>query len=156
MELLYIEEDKRKVNIYGEKAKKYTLAVGGKELLNRLCVFYGSSLNGRKQAACAALHIRQKAPIYIRKGILLFPGVAANSSRRIWINYYRVKQVVAEQYRTRIIFVDHSELLTDMGYRSALVQMRRCFHYSYMLEQRWDQKAALTAAQEGEDDLLFT
>lgn len=137
--LLYIEDEKQQVNIYTERAEKYTLSVRCNDYLNRLCEAYGSSLSGRKQAACAFLQIRQKVPIYIREGILLFQSIAAVTSRRIWINYYRVIQVIEVHYQTKFVFADHSELLTDMGYRSALMQMRRCFHYSYMMTMRWDQ-----------------
>ena len=165
MILLYIEEEKRHVNIYTERAKNYTLPMRCNDYLNRLCEFYGSSLIGRKQAACAFLHIRQKAPIYIREGILLFQSIAAASSQHIWINYWRLKRLVKECYQTRFVFTDHSELLTDMEYRSAIMQMRRCLHYSYLLTIRMNQLSIENSAGEdystmnqrikNNDDILF-
>lgn len=136
MMLLYIEEDNGRVNIYSEQEKHYSLPMRCHDYLNYLCESYGSSLNGRKQAACTFLQIRQKVPIYIREGVMLFQSIAASTSHRIWINYRRVKQIVKECYQTRVIFMDYSELLMDMDYRSARMQMRRCVHFDYMLAKR--------------------
>ncbi len=139
MVLLYIEEDQDQVIVYNEQAKRFALPMRCNDYLNYLCESFGSSLSGRRQAACKFLRIRQKAPIYIREGILLFQSVDAATSHRIWINYHGVKRIVKEGYQTRFLFMDHSELLADMEYRSAQMQMHRCDHYDYTLTIRFQQ-----------------
>lgn len=133
--ITYIEDGKREVIIHVANWGAYAIQQRCKSFLNTLCQHYGSSFEGRIQAACAFLHIHQKPPILIREGIILFPIVAADTKRPVWINYCMIKETRVFGYQTKFIFADGDQLLSDTEYRSVKMHLHRCTNYLYALHQ---------------------
>lgn len=132
--ILYIEDRKKEVKIKLEHQKvQQVLHQKCESYLDQLCRYHGSTYEGRKNAACSFLHIRQKAPIMISDTVVLFPSAASDETKEVWVNYCRIAQINAFAEQTKVIFHDGSEIMLALPYRSILKQVRRCFHYLYAL-----------------------
>jgi len=136
--ILFIEDRKESIDIHMGNNEIRRVKQHCKIFLDQLCKRYGSTYEGRRKAACAFLHIRQKAPILITKGMMLFPSLSADVYGCVWINYCEIYKIEAAAIQTKIIFQNRSEVIIDMEYRSALLQLRRCAHYLYALNMHMD------------------
>ncbi len=143
--ITYIEDGEKAVIIHVAKQGAFAIHQRCKPFLNALCQRYGSSIEGRVQAACAFLHIHQKPPILIREGIILFPIIASDTKRPVWINYCMIKETSIHGYQTKFIFSDGASLLSDTEYRSVKMHLHRCTNYLYALHQRYTPLALVTA-----------
>ena len=144
--ILFIENKNTEVCIHMGKGEIQTVKQCCKGFLNELCIGYGSTYEGRRQAACQFLHIRQKAPILVHQELLLFPSRSADEHDCIWLNYCAIIKTQSLDYQTRFTFYDQSELIVDMEHRSALLQMRRCTRYQFSLELFARKTIAFTSA----------
>lgn len=106
-------------------------------LLNQWCMLHGSTLEGRRKAACANLYITQKAPILISEITrdIFFPTSALRNQKCIWINYRGVEDITREERSTRIIFRNGSELLIELEIRAIKRSMRLCKQYLQFLQE---------------------
>ena len=139
----YIEDGQTSISIYSQTEGMISLNRRCLDYLEDLCLRNGSTYEGRRQAACSYLHIRQKAPIYIREGLLLFPSRSAQAEGCVWLNYCAIQRAEAQDHMTRFIFHDGQEMIVDMQIRSALLQMRRCLCYLYALESHAKEDAII-------------
>lgn len=130
---LYVEDKNQSLMIHLEHQEQYQENMKCIPFLDQLCRRYGSTYEGRRQAACSFLHIRQKAPIVVNETTVLFPTLSQEDPMCIWINYCLVKGVEDCLHQTKFIFTDDTEIYVDMDYRSAMKQLRRCSHYLYAL-----------------------
>lgn len=135
--ITYIEDHNSEIVVHIEGWGTYTIQERCKVFLNKLCEHYGSSYEGRIQAACACLRIHQKVPILIREGIMLYPVIDAASKNNVWVNYCRVKKITAKQYQTLLEFQDGTKLLSDSEYRSVKMQQNRCNNYLFVLHESY-------------------
>lgn len=73
------------------------------KLINSWCILKGSTYEGRKQAACALLNIRQKPPVLIaiQQRDIIFPLQDVKHPSCTWINY----RSILEYKRTKSGFV---------------------------------------------------
>lgn len=140
MMILYIEEVDKKLTIHFENGETQESTKKDIAYLDGLCRAYGSTYEGRRQAACTILDIRQKAPIYISDSLMVFPN-AMKTDHKYWINYFQIKKIKAVSYQTLFTFLDESEVLVDMGYRSAVRQRRRCYKYLFTID--WNRNHSL-------------
>ena len=77
------------------------------EILNNSCIFYGSTLIGRKTAAKRLISSRYKMPILINEvNNLLFFSVK-NKSEIIWFNFSRVVDFKKYNEVIKVIFKDN-------------------------------------------------
>ena len=77
------------------------------EILNNSCIFYGSTLIGRKTAAKRLISSRYKMPILINEvNNLLFFSVK-NKSEIIWFNFSRVVDFKKNNEVIKVIFKDN-------------------------------------------------
>lgn len=132
--ILYVEDKNKGLIIQMGHQELHQERIRCITFLDRLCRRYGSTYEGRRQAACSFLHIRQKAPIVIHESLVLFPTVSQDDPMCVWINYCLVKKVEELTHQTKVIFMNGVELIVDLEYRSILKQMRRCEHYMYALQ----------------------
>lgn len=135
--ITYIEDNKNEVVVHMGSWGTYTIHERCKVFLNKLCERYGSSYEGRKQAASACLKIHQKVPVLVREGIILYPVVAAASKNNVWVNYCRIKKITAKEYQTLFEFHDGTKLLSDSEYRSVKMQQYRCTNYLFVLHENY-------------------
>lgn len=77
------------------------------EILNNSCIFYGSTLIGRKTAAKRLISSRYKMPILINEvnNLLFFP--VKNKSEIIWFNFSRVVDFKKYNEVIKVIFKDN-------------------------------------------------
>lgn len=97
-------------------------------LLEDCCLFFGSTLQGRKEAAGKILHIQQKIPILLseKKEILFFPTVSYQRKDCIWIHANAVASFHGDSKHTKLLFKSGDELHLPIAYRTIYRQMQRC------------------------------
>lgn len=107
-----------------------------KKQLDYLCRYFGSSYEGRRNAAMKFLHIKQMVPILIsqERSLIVFPTQGCDEIACIWVNYSNLKNVISlDDRRTMFVFQDEEQLLVHMEYRSACTQIQRCSLFLYMM-----------------------
>lgn len=140
MTILYMDEYHHHLTIHFADGTIQESEKKGIAYLDELCRAYGSTYEGRRQAACSILSIRQKAPIYVNDSLIMFPN-AMNVEHKFWINYLQIKDMKEVSYQTMFTFLNDSEVLVDMGYRSAIRQKQRCYKYLYTIQ--WNRSHSL-------------
>ena len=91
-------------------------------ILQRLCLRYGSTCEGRREAAACNLDIHQKVPI-------LFPTRALRNPECIWINYRAVDEIRRKEKGCIVQFHDESELFVSVDVRCIRRSMQLCKRY---------------------------
>lgn len=101
------------------------------DFLSNWCLLHGSTLEGRKKAACYNLSIHQKVPILISSKTkdIVFPTRAMYHEACYWINYRTVSDVIRQGKQTELIFLNGTTLRLAVEYRSIKRSMRLCQIY---------------------------
>ena len=96
------------------------------------CNYYGSSYNGRLNAAKKILDSNYKVPILIEESefIVFFPTKSSLLDDCCWINYSFIKKYDTNGKKTTIIFKNNQQIDVDISKLSLENQISR----SYKLE----------------------
>ena len=94
-----------------------------RSILNKSCIFYGSSLEGRLKGSKELLKCRYKLPIIISEinKILFFPV-----NNYLWINFYMIESFVKKENRTILTFKNGYKRSIFATYRVINNQMLKC------------------------------
>jgi len=100
-------------------------------ILQRLCLRYGSTCEGRREAAACNLDIHQKVPILLSEVYqdILFPTRALRNPECIWINYRAVDEIRRKEKGCIVQFHDESELFVSVDVRCIRRSMQLCKRY---------------------------
>lgn len=80
-----------------------------KKLINEMCLYFGSSLEGRKASFQYHMNIRKHVPIYINSSLVLLEIIPD-----LWVNYFAIKKVTSSKEKgCYLLFKDKSSLLVD-------------------------------------------
>ncbi len=106
------------------------------EYINMLCVYFGSTYDGRKNAAKYILQIKQKVPILLSEinRNIIFPTVSSKRKDCIWIHSNAVQSFHKIQKKTKIVFITGEEYIIDVEYRTIKRQMQRCVQFKLYLD----------------------
>lgn len=101
------------------------------DFLSGWCLIHGSTVEGRKQAACFNLSIYQKVPILIssRTKDIVFPTRAMHHDDCYWINYRSILEMKRCDKHTLLTFLNGTTLLLPVEYRSIKRSMYLCKTY---------------------------
>ena len=103
----------------GVKLKEYHCRC----VLDAWCMRYGSSYEGRRQAAMCFLHQKHLVPIYIKPDMIVFPTYDIEGEP-LWINYVHVAKLTKNQNNsTSFVFCDGSQVSSTMSYGSIVKQI---------------------------------
>lgn len=99
--------------------------------LSNWCLLHGSTLEGRKKAACHNLSVHQKVPILIsaRTKDIVFPTRAMHHEACYWINYRTISEMIRKEKETELIFLNGTVLRLSVEYRSVKRSMQLCQTY---------------------------
>ena len=106
------------------------------ELIDEMCIYYGSSLKGRIEAINQTLSIKQKAPVLISEvlEIIYFPTLSYKHKDCEWINYNQILHVKsAGLNKTKIEFISGYAYEIDINSRIIKNQIKRCEEYLNIL-----------------------
>ena len=116
----YITRDILGINIDGQ-IKTTTL----KSYINKLCLQYGSTLEGRTDFSRYILNT-SKLPIYVNKDIILFPTMSLRNYETVLINYCNIQEIYQIKDIVRIVFTNTKLLDVKISLYTIKNQMRKC------------------------------
>ena len=99
--------------------------------INRWCLLYGSTYEGRRAACAQHMNIRQKVPILISEcsGDIMFPTRNVRSFDCVWINYRAMEKCYGNAMRSKIVFLDGSILELGCDVRILRRECKLCEEY---------------------------
>lgn len=94
-----------------------------RSILNKSCIFYGSSLNGRLKGSKDLLKCRYKLPIIISENnrLIFFPV-----NKYFWINFNMIESFEKKENHTIITFKNGYKRSIFVSYRVVNNQMLKC------------------------------
>ena len=94
-----------------------------RSILNKSCIFYGSSLNGRLKGSKDLLKCRYKLPIIISESnrLIFFPV-----NKYFWINFNMIESIEKKENHTIITFKNGYKRSIFVSYRVVNNQMLKC------------------------------
>lgn len=94
-----------------------------RSILNKSCIFYGSSLNGRLKGSKDLLKCRYKLPIIISESnrLIFFPV-----NKYFWINFNMIESFEKKENHTIITFKNGYKKSIFVSYRVVNNQMLKC------------------------------
>lgn len=94
-----------------------------RSILNKSCIFYGSSLNGRLKGSKYLLKCRYKLPIIISESnrLIFFPV-----NKYFWINFNMIESFEKKENHTIITFKNGYKRSIFVSYRVVNNQMLKC------------------------------
>lgn len=94
-----------------------------RSILNKSCIFYGSSLNGRLKGSKDLLKCRYKLPIIISESnrLIFFPV-----NKYFWINFNMIESFEKKENHTIITFKNDYKRSIFVSYRVVNNQMLKC------------------------------
>lgn len=126
---IYYDEKQKSTFMMMCDDQHYQFALTCKQVLEQLCIRYGSTLKGRLDFFSTALQIHKKVPVLVseRYEIILFPLYGFRNKEAMWISYNQIKRIYnKENITTLISFRNNVMLDVNLNYRSIYAQMRRC------------------------------
>lgn len=80
-----------------------------KAFINEMCLFFGSSLEGRKASFAYHMKIKKHIPIFVNSSICLLEIIP-----NLWVNYFAIKKVkTSKEKGCHLIFQDGTSLICD-------------------------------------------
>lgn len=108
-------------------------------LLETACLYYGSSIQGRIEAARNVLGPHRKTPVIMDwyANAVFFPTIAKESPDCAWINFSHVDDAKKHDRGTRIRFRTGETLDVPVSYHTIYRQKQRSIELSYSFQKRF-------------------
>lgn len=135
--LALVPYGKGKTKVY-ERDDDFVVNMLPLNIIKNSCLFFGSTFEGRKEAAKEILSIEMKVPIIIEESrkIIFFP-VVDNSDDTIWISYQNlVKYSKIGTLSTMLYFCNNKRIDIDVKCNLVDNQFVRSMKFNSFLEKR--------------------
>jgi len=99
------------------------------KIIERSCLFFGSTFVGRRDASCLFLNTLHKVPIIIEESreIMFFPTNSPNNGNCMWISFNNFEGVdKIDAHFSRLYFKNNNELKVRVSYFVITNQIVRC------------------------------
>ena len=108
-------------------------------LLETACLYYGSSMQGRIEAARNVLGPHRKTPVIMdwHADTVFFPTIAKESPDCAWINFSQVYDAKSCDKGTRIHFHSGETIDVTVSYHTIYRQKQRSIELSYSFQKRF-------------------
>lgn len=109
------------------------------DILNESCLFFGCSLEGRRDAVKNILGIDMKVPILVEdtRNIIFFPTTNCVHKNSIWISYQNLlKFYKLDDFSTVLYFCNNKQITVDIRYNIIDNQVIRCIKLESLLKKR--------------------
>lgn len=109
-----------------------------KDIINKSCHFFGSSLQDRVNTTKRLINIASKSPILIEESreIIFFPLKSVRDKNNIWISFNNLDKYIKDNDRTKLIFKNEKEFFLDFSYYIIDNQVTRSMMLDYVLKKR--------------------
>lgn len=132
------KEKPRSCRIFEETGER-TVNLTSKQVLDKSCRFFGSSLRGRIEGTASIVGITHKPPIIIDSplGMVFFPTSSPHNINCIWLSHSHIEKIVEEETKeTSIYFINGETLILAISYHSLKNQIIRTAQFRFALENR--------------------
>ena len=109
------------------------------DIINDSCLFFGSTLEGRREAVKNILGIDLKVPILIEdtRNIIFFPTANCIHKNAIWISYQNLlKYHKFDEFSTVLCFRNNKQITVNVRYNIIDNQVIRCMKLESLLNKR--------------------
>ncbi|WP_114570497.1 competence protein ComK [Exiguobacterium flavidum] len=109
------------------------------KLIEETCLYYGSSMRGRIEAARHILGPHRKTPVLIdwEAQTIFFPTGAKEKAECIWINFKQMKSVQKNGKQVRVEFQTGQAVETDVSAYSIERQRIKTLELAYEMQRRF-------------------
>lgn len=99
------------------------------QIIERSCLFFGSSYEGRRNASCSLLNTLHKVPIIIEESseIIFFPTTSSRNPDCIWISYNNFEGVdKIDKHYSKLYFKENNQFKVGVSNFVISNQIIRC------------------------------
>lgn len=109
------------------------------DLLEAACLYYGSSIQGRIEAARHVLGPHRKTPVVMdwHADAVFFPTIAKESPDCSWINFQHVTSIKKDGTNTVIQFLTGESIRVPVSDHTVSRQKQRSIELSYAFQKRF-------------------
>ena len=136
--LCIIPIDKEKSYVY-EYDKKFIVNMPIFKIIERSCLFFGSTYDGRRQSSCFILNTMHKVPIIIEetRELVFFPTNSPGNKKCMWISYNNLECVdkINSDY-SMLSFKNDNKIKVAVSYFILTNQLIRCKKLKVELKNR--------------------
>ena len=97
------------------------------ELLNKACLEFLTTLEGRIKAIKQIYKITKLVPIYIHEDLIFQPVYSNKHWKQIYINICNIKKVIKVNDQTVITFINEKTIYLDISYERMKRYLKKCF-----------------------------
>ena len=136
--LLIVPYQKGKSKVYEYDRNFIVNCISG-NIIRDSCLYFGSSIDGRREAIKDILGVDMKVPILIEdsKNIIFFPVTSCINTNSIWISYQNlVKYSKINEFSTVLYFHNNQKVIIDVKYNLIDNQIIRCIKLESLLLKR--------------------
>lgn len=130
------ENDKSKVYEYDEI---FIVNMNVMDIIKNSCLFFGSSLDGRKEGTKHLISCEMKVPIIVEdSGLLIFfPTGSYRNKSNIWISYNNILNYSKiDSNHTMIFFKENNNISINVKYNILDNQIIRCIKLDAVFNKR--------------------
>ena len=136
--LLIMSFNNGKSKIY-EFDREFLINRISNDIINDSCLFFGSTLEGRREAVKNILGIDLKVHILVEdtRNIIFFPTANCIHKNAIWISYQNLlKYYKFDEFSTVLCFRNNKQITVDVRYNIIDNQVIRCMKLESLLNKR--------------------
>lgn len=126
--LCIVPINERKSCVY-ERDGKYTVNMSCTKIIERSCLYFGSTYDGRRDASYTLLNARHKLPIIIEESnqLIFFPTAASDNPNCIWISYNNFEGIERiDSHFSRLYFKENNQFKVEVSSFIISNQIIRC------------------------------
>lgn len=128
----------RKCLILDETGER-TVNLTSKQIMDKSCRFFGSSLRGRVEGTASIAGITHKPPIIIDSplGMYFFPTSSPQSNECIWLSHSHIEKIMEKSLKqTKVYFINGETLSLNISFNTIENQIMRTAQFRFVLENR--------------------
>lgn len=129
--ILYLKKSNRSTIVKNLFQDEIEIDIMLDELLERVCLKDLTTLKGRIDAIKKVYHIHKYIPIYLTEDIILITVFNKKQIDNIYINTCNIIDMVKDNNKTIIVFLDRSQLIINKSYRL----VKRYFDQSFKINK---------------------
>lgn len=136
--LIVMPYGKEKSKVY-EYDEEFIINKNVMDIIKDSCLFFGSSLEGRKEGTKHLINCEMKLPIIIedRDSLIFFPTSSYRNNDNVWISYNNLLNYSKiDSNRTMIFFKENNKIMVNIKYNIIDNQIIRCIKLDAVFNKR--------------------
>ncbi len=108
-------------------------------IISDSCLYFGSSLNGRREGTMSLMNYEIKVPIIIEdsQSLIVFPTSSYRNPNNIWVSYNNLLKYSKNDSRSTLLFFkQNNKISVDVRYNIIDNQIIRCIKLEAIINKR--------------------